>query len=99
MNKQIRLLFSTISVTVGVVICQSNFTLPTYAGGVDAPSMQHSGLHMMNNQNTKSQPSFDFDWKRWSQPYMKGDLICREMQGNTICLTSQAAKQMKWQIQ
>ncbi|MGB3204546.1 MAG: hypothetical protein WBB28_06120 [Crinalium sp.] len=38
------------------------------------------------------------NWDKWGQTYWLNQNICREMNGNVICLSAQTARRMYWQI-
>lgn len=38
------------------------------------------------------------NWDRWGSPYWLSDKICRENQGNIICLSPELARQVRWEI-
>lgn len=38
------------------------------------------------------------NWDKWGQAYWLNQNICREMNGNLICLSPQTTRQIRWQI-
>jgi hypothetical protein len=50
-----------------------------------APNEQLSALSLLN-------------WDKWESPYWLHNNICRESQGNVICLSPQLARQLRWEI-
>jgi hypothetical protein len=38
------------------------------------------------------------NWDKWENPYWLNNNICREREGNIICLSLQIAQQIRWEI-
>ncbi len=36
------------------------------------------------------------NWQYWSKPYLRDGLICRDYNGNIICVSPDSAKRMLW---
>jgi hypothetical protein len=39
-----------------------------------------------------------FVWEKWGNPYWSDDKVCRENNGNIVCLTGENAKKIGWNI-
>ncbi|MFH7242373.1 MAG: hypothetical protein ACHWZW_05925 [Spirulina sp.] len=49
------------------------------------------------NQNSeRSSTRLTPDWQNWSEPYVDGDSICRESNGDLACLTPTSAEYLRW---
>jgi hypothetical protein len=104
MNKQIHSLILTILTSFAVIsFHHQNFS--AYAGGFDNPSSQYAPHSMsypdmgrMSGQAAQMPQPLKFNWRDWSFPYTVGDRVCREQQGNLVCLTPTTAKKMDWQM-
>ncbi|MBD2329175.1 hypothetical protein [Alkalinema sp. FACHB-956] len=104
MAQKFRPWFITLSASVAVTSFYHRPPL-AHAGGFDAPSSQYpasftssgdsSGL---NSIQAKAPKPLNFNWKQWGEPFHQGDRICREQQGNLVCLSPQTAQQMGWQV-
>jgi hypothetical protein len=67
------------------------------AGGYDKPipSSISPSLTAPNQQL----PVFSLlNWDKWENPYWLNNNICRESQGNIICLSPKIAQQVRWKI-
>ncbi|HEY9833557.1 MAG TPA: hypothetical protein V6D26_23600 [Stenomitos sp.] len=38
------------------------------------------------------------NWDKWEKPYWLNNNICRESQGNIICLSPQVARKIRWEV-
>lgn len=58
---------------------------PTTSSSPTAPNEQIPTLSLLN-------------WNEWGNSYWRNDMICRENNGNVICLSPQLARQLRWEI-
>lgn len=67
------------------------------AGGYDesTPSITSPSLAAPDRQSPVISLS---NWDKWETPYWLNSNICRENNGNIICLSPQIARQMRWKI-
>lgn len=47
-------------------------------------------------QDQREPSSQLLNWKDWSQPYIDRDNVCRENNGNIVCLSAESARYMHW---
>jgi len=65
----------------------------------DEEIFSHSELAYpeVSNQNSeRSSSRLTPDWRNWSEPYVDGDSICRENNGDLACLTPTSAGNLRW---
>ncbi len=65
----------------------------------DEEVFSHSELAYpeVGNQNSeRSSTRLTPDWRNWGQPYIDGDSICRERNGDLACLTPTSAEYLRW---
>jgi len=70
---------------------------PAQAGGYDEPIPSTSSRSIAAS-NEKLPALFLSNWDKWGTPYWLNNSICRESQGNIICLSPQVARQIRWEI-
>jgi hypothetical protein len=67
------------------------------AAGYDEPIPSGSSPSLATPNERLRVLSF-LNWDKWEKPYWLNNNICRESQGNIICLSPQVARQIRWQI-
>jgi hypothetical protein len=67
------------------------------AGGYDEP-IPSSTSRSTAASNEKLPALFLLNWDKWGNPYWLDNSLCRESQGNIICLSPQVARQIRWEI-
>ena len=70
---------------------------PAQAGGYDEPIPSTSSPSLAAS-NEKLPALFLLNWDKWGNPYWLNNSICRENEGNVICLSPQEAQEMRWTI-
>ncbi|MEP0873111.1 hypothetical protein NDA01_25440 [Trichocoleus desertorum AS-A10] len=99
--KQHRLHVLPLLPIISVLLYHTILASPASAGGSDSPRStqitEDAQLDKMLNAKNELKEQFQtFDWRHWSQPYSKGDNLCREHDGNIVCLTLEALKKLRW---
>lgn len=67
------------------------------AGGYDKP-IPPTTLPLLAASNEQLPVFSLLNWDKWGNPYWLNNSICRESQGNIICLSPQVARQIRWEI-
>lgn len=65
-----------------------------YAGG-----SRPSEIPPAEGINSNSAVLNILDWNKWNNPYWLNGYICRTYNANLICLTPEAAKNLRWFIE
>lgn len=47
------------------------------------------------NKSVGSTPTF-LDWAKWKTPISNGETVCREKDGNIICVSPSQSQNLKW---
>ncbi|MEB3295532.1 MAG: hypothetical protein VKJ24_20455 [Synechococcales bacterium] len=96
MSQQVRSLVLSVLASSALISYQSFQASIAYAGGFEPIEQPPSPHQAVQGQASQEPPAFNLNWQKWSQPDRQGDRICREWQGNVVCLTPQVAQQMGW---
>lgn len=99
MNKLYRPYILAVFTSVAIISHHAVQAPNAFAGGFDNSGIPASESLMPDGKKQKVQPPLNFDWKRWSKPYIQSTNVCREYQGNIVCFTPQVAQQMGWLLQ
>ena len=67
------------------------------AGGYDEPIPSTTSPSIAAS-NEELSALFLLNWDKWGKPYWLNNSICRESQGNIICLSPQVARQIRWKV-
>jgi hypothetical protein len=70
---------------------------PAQAGGSDEP-IPSTTSRSTTASNEKLSELFLLNWDKWGTPYWLNSSICRESQGNIVCLSPQEAQEIRWEI-
>ncbi len=70
---------------------------PAQAGGYDEPIPSTSSRSIAAS-NEKLPALFLLNWDKWGTPYWLNNSICRESEGNIVCLFPQEAQEIRWKI-
>ncbi len=69
------------------------------AGGGDEVALTDANGNLIEvnsqNQSIGSIPTF-LDWAKWQTPTSDGQTICRQKDGNTICVSPAQAQSLRW---
>lgn len=69
------------------------------AGGGDEPVVTDANGNLvestLQNQSVKFTPIF-FDWSKWQTPIQNDQVVCREKDGNVVCISSLQSKNLRW---
>lgn len=95
-QKRYRLYVLAALTSLAIALYHAEQAPKAFAGGFDRPGMGDSESVMPDGKPKKLEPPLNFDWRRWSRPYMQGAQMCRAYHGNVVCLTPQIAQQMGW---
>jgi len=81
-------------------------TSKAYAGGGDEPVFTDSNGTSLNSnfqpenvQPTKAQPTNNLDltdWSKWQTPTQNAQVVCREKDGNVVCISSLQSQNLRW---
>jgi hypothetical protein len=80
------------------------FTHPANAGGSGHGPMSNNFVPQTDADLTvekieAQKKGREFSWKLWSNPYPKGNLICRQYQGDVACFSPTISNQLNWKVQ
>jgi len=76
------------------------FNIPNaLAGGGDEISFTDADGNLIEskpqNQSVGFIPTF-FDWSKWQPPTQNTQIVCREKDGNVVCISSSQAQNLRW---
>jgi hypothetical protein len=84
--------------SIGVISFVLN-TPKAHAGGGDEPAFTDANADLIEstpqNQNVKFIPIF-FDWSKWQTPTQNDQVVCREKDGNVVCVSSLQSQNLRW---
>jgi len=66
---------------------------PTEANPV--PEVNQAVSNPVNVQPVRAKP-LSFSWETWGNPYRLNQNICRDKEGNIICVASQIEQRLRW---
>lgn len=75
---------------------------PAQSGGFEIDANDNSQVHptevnVSEQQKPQSQrQSILLDWRQWGSSYLDGENLCRERNGNIICVTTESANNLHW---
>ena len=74
-------------------------TPKAFAGGGDEPAFTDTNGNLVEgtpqNQSVKFIPTF-FDWSKWQTPTQNEQVVCREKDGNVVCVYFLQAQNLRW---
>jgi hypothetical protein len=66
--------------------------LPANAGGDDA-------AYQKSEQSKAVQRADTFNWQHWNVIHSDGQSVCRERNGDRVCLTKSSSRNVNWKTQ
>jgi hypothetical protein len=91
---------SICSATLQCLLLLSGLSHPAKAGSSPLPHQftPQTDESLTAEQIDRRQTIQTVPWNHWSQPYTQNKSICRQYQGNEICLSVSAARRLNWPI-
>lgn len=76
---------------------EAGFEIVVDPNCLNQPSQAPENQQNSSNSQLKCQRRIrTFDWKYWNQTVQPESSICRERNGNVICLDANATKRLRW---